>query len=123
MKAVLFVSHGSRIKATCVEITRQALRLKAKSGVPIWENAFLELNEPSIPAGIDSCISQGATEIIVLLNFLHAGSHVLKDIPKLLEDKKFKYPHVRFHMTAHLGSHPKLEKIFLSEIKKTISHK
>jgi len=123
MKAVLFVSHGSRIKATCVEITRRALRLKAKSGVPIWKNAFLELNEPSIPAGIDSCIAQGATEIVILLNFLHAGSHVLKDIPKLIEDKRRKYPRVRFHTTSHLGSHPKLEKIFLSEIKKTISYK
>ena len=64
MKAVLLISHGSRFPETEEEIRAFTRQLKEKSAVPIVEYAFLDIAHPSIPEGIDTCVTQGATEII-----------------------------------------------------------
>ena len=96
MKAILLVSHGSRSPKTKEEIIVLVDILRQRLPQTIVEFAFLEIEPPSIPEGIDKCVSQGATEVIVTLNFLNAGRHVNEDIPAIVRAAQKKYPQIKF---------------------------
>jgi len=116
MKAFLVVSHGSRNPKAAREIEDLTGRLRKKSGAEAVEAAYLEINSPDIPEGISKCVNQGATEVILLLNFLNAGNHVLEDVPALVEAARKRYPGVKFVLTPHLGANKKTDDIFLDLI-------
>jgi len=116
MKAVLLISHGSRISETEQEVKGFVELLKQQSPVTIIEYAFLEIAHPSIPEGIDICVEQGATEVIILLNFLNAGKHVDEDIPRIIDEARNKHSKVTFTITQPIGKHAKIIKLFLDMV-------
>lgn len=116
MKSVLLISHGSRFSETEQEVQGFVGRLKEQSDITIIEYAFLEIAHPNIPEGIDVCVKKGATEVVILLNFLNAGKHVDEDIPRIVDDARVKYPDVTFTITQPLGRHDQIVKLFLDMI-------
>ena len=117
MKAVLLISHGSHSRKTKEEVASLVAELKNDSGVAIFEYAFLEIESPSIPEGIDICVKKGAREIIVLLNFLNSGKHVDADIPRIVKEAGIKYPNICFHITSPVGQHPGIKDLFQDLLK------
>ena len=117
MKSVLVISHGSHSPKTREEVSRLVNILKKKSKLKIFEFAFLEIDSPSIPKGIDTCLQKGADEILFLLNFLNSGKHVNEDIPMIVAEAKKKYPQVRFTISKPIGQHERIVNLFLDMIK------
>lgn len=116
MKAVLLVSHGSRISKTKAEVERLVKELKAATGLPLIAYAFLEIESPGIPEGIAFCVQQGATEILVLLNFLNSGRHVDEDIPGIIDGERKKFPRVAMSISRPVGQHPGIVPLFTAMI-------
>ena len=116
MKAVLLVSHGSHSSKTKEEVVSLVEVLKQKTGIKILEFAFLEIETPAIPAGLDICVQKGATQVIVLLNFLNSGRHVNKDIPAIVQEAQNKYPKVKFSISQPIGQHSKIADLFVDLI-------
>ena len=116
MKAVLLISHGSHSKKTKREVALLVKQLRRESKIRIFVYAFLEIERPSIPDGIDLCVQKGATEVVVLLNFLNAGKHVDQDIPRIIREAAQEYPGVHFRVTVPVGQHPKIKNLFLDLI-------
>ncbi len=112
MKAVLLVSHGSRSSKTKEEVIELVKVLKFKTGVDIFEYAFLEIESPNIPEGLDLCVQKGATQVLVLLNFLNSGRHVNDDIPAIIQDAQEQYPDVVFSISQPIGQHPQIADLF-----------
>ena len=112
MKAILLISHGSRFSETEDEVREFVAQLKQQSDMQIVEYAFLEIAHPSIPEGIDICVKKGATDIVILLNFLNAGKHVDEDIPRIVSEARGKHPDVTFTITQPVGKHDQIVKIF-----------
>lgn len=106
MKALLLVAHGSRRAASNDEVRNLAARLaaRARPAIAIVRCGFLELAEPSIPDGIEECIREGATEVVVLPYFLSAGRHVVADIPQEVSGKQAQHPHVDISIAPYLGA-------------------
>ena len=119
MKAVLIISHGSKSRKTKREVKSLTKILKSKTQINIFEYAFLEIEQPDIPTGIKRCITQGAAEIIILLNFLNSGRHVDIDIPGILVQAKRKYPKIIFYISKPVGQHPRIQELFIDMINKT----
>jgi len=116
MKAILLVSHGSRSPKTKEEISVLAGLIRQRLPGVIVEYAFLEIEAPNIPQGIDQCVSQGATEIVVTLNFLNAGRHVDEDIPAIVLAAQKKYPQFKFTISKPIGQHPQIPNLFIDLI-------
>ena len=112
MKAILLVSHGSRSAKTKQEVSALVETLRKRVKTDIFEFAFLELESPSIPEGIDICVNKGADQVTVLLNFLNSGRHVDTDIPVLVHEAENKYPRVRFSIITPVGQHPVIADLF-----------
>ncbi len=106
MKALLLVAHGSRRIESNDEVAAlaQKLALKADGEFAVVSHAFLELSEPSIPAGIEHCLSQGAKSVTVLPYFLARGTHVVEDIPEQVAIKQREYPDADIHIVDYLGT-------------------
>ncbi len=117
MKAVLLISHGSRSPETKREVQDLVERLRRRRAVDIVEFAFLELEDPDIPGGIDICVKKGAEEIVVLLNFLNSGRHVDVDVPHIVEEAQARHPKVKMSITKPVGQHPRIEELFLDLLK------
>jgi sirohydrochlorin ferrochelatase len=117
MKAILLVTHGSKSKQSREEVVDLTQELRKRTDAPVVEFAFLDVDKPTIPEGIEVCVKQGATEITVLQNFLNSGNHVLQDIPAFIETAKLKFPGVSFTLTPPIGQHPKIPDLFLDLLK------
>jgi sirohydrochlorin ferrochelatase len=108
MEAVLYVGHGSRVKAGANEAISFIERTQPRIDVPIQEICFLELVEPNISEGIDRCVQRGATKIAVVPILLLTANHANEDIPLELNEGKKKYPQVEITYGRPFGVHPKI---------------
>lgn len=107
MKSLLLVAHGSRRVQSNDEIRSLAQVVAERAGdrFDLVDCAFLELAEPSIPDGIQSCIDRGATEVVVVPYFLSAGRHVAEDIPAEVRIKQLQHPQIDIRIAPYLGMH------------------
>lgn len=117
MKAVLYICHGSRVKAGQAAALAFIEQTKSQMQAPIQEACFLELAEPSIAQGIAKCIERGATEIIAVpFLLLHAG-HAKVDIPNELERAMLPYPHIPLFYGEPLGVHENLVDVMIKRMR------
>lgn len=106
MKTLLLVAHGSRKVSSNAAIESLTEKLRQRlmgTDFSAITHAFLELTEPSIPQGIASLVGLGATQVVVMPYFLAPGTHVVDDVPELINEAQSKYPEVRFTIMPYLG--------------------
>ncbi len=117
MKALLLVAHGSRREESNEEIKQLTSRVAAHSAnnADFTTCAFLELSEPSIGAGIQHCIDQGATQIEVFPYFLSKGRHVAEDVPELVQEKQLSCPQVDIRISNYFGAHDSVVELLARE--------
>ncbi|QCR33309.1 sirohydrochlorin chelatase [Lysinibacillus sp. SGAir0095] len=108
MQAVLYVAHGSRVKAGVEEARQFIETVKPQIDVEIQEICFLELAEPSIVEGVSACIAKGATEIAIIPILLLTANHAKQDIPLEIDKAKELYPNVSFTFGKTFGIQEKL---------------
>jgi len=114
MKAILLVDHGSRKREANDMLICMANLIQSMAGPDvIVRHAHMELSEPSISAGCDSCVEAGATEITVFPYMLSPGRHSTSDIPRIVAEAARPHPAVTFTVTPAFGVHEKLAEIIL----------
>jgi sirohydrochlorin ferrochelatase len=121
MNALLIVAHGSRRKESNEEVRRLARRIEDNSG-PAFDlvvPAFLEISSPQVDSAIADLVDEGATSIKVFPYFLAAGTHVVNDIPRMIEEEKEIYPNVHFEILPHLGALQGISTLILKQIYKS----
>ena len=104
--ALVVMVHGSPRPQSNRDMFAVVEHVRARGEFGHVEVGFMELNEPTIPEAIETCVASGATQVIAVPYFLHAGTHVADDLPSLLEEAAQKYPHVEFLMGDYLGHDP-----------------
>jgi len=117
MQAVLYICHGSRVKKARDEAIDFVQRCQAKIDVPIQEICFIELAEPSIAQGIETCVNKGATSIAIIPVLLLKANHVKHDIPKEIARAKELYPQVTIILGQPFGVHEKVLRIIVERIR------
>lgn len=103
MQAILYVAHGSRVKAGIDEALRFIDQVKSRVAVSIQEVSFLELAEPTILQGVAQCVQQGATKIAVAPILLLTANHLNQDIPAEIAEAKKQFPYVTFTIGDAFG--------------------
>ncbi len=101
--AIILLGHGSRVPGAGEDMEEVADRLKGKYGHPIVEICYLSRWGPHLPEAVEKCVHRGAQKVIVIPYFLHAGLHLVLDIPEMLQDESRKFPGVKFVLGKSLG--------------------
>jgi sirohydrochlorin ferrochelatase len=114
MKAILLIDHGSRRDEAnqMMDCMANLVQAMAGSGVVV-RYAHMELAEPSIAAGVRSCVEAGATELIVFPYMLSPGKHSTGDIPRMVAEAAAMHPSLDIRVTSAFGVHEKLAEIIL----------
>lgn len=123
MNALLLVAHGSRRQQSNKEVTALAdkLRDSCHDDYKIVHSGFLELATPSIPEGVENCINDGATQVIILPYFLNSGRHVVEDIPDIVEAARIRHPDVDIIVAPHLGTSSLMVELLVESAKSVSS--
>lgn len=108
MTALLLMAHGSRRPEANADLLHVAEAMRADGRYPIVEVSYLELAEPTIPAGGAKCVERGATAVVMLPYFLSPGVHVQDDMAEARAELAGRFPGVRFTLAEPLGRHPLL---------------
>jgi sirohydrochlorin ferrochelatase len=105
MRALLLVAHGSRRPAANEEVRRlaAAVRRRAAGRFDWVKLAFLEFGEPTVAEGIEDCVAQGASRVVVVPCLLAAGAHVTTDIPRTVAARRRAHPGIDLVIAPHLG--------------------
>jgi sirohydrochlorin cobaltochelatase len=102
-EALLVMVHGSPRPVANEDVYAVLDIIRERGVYPIVEVGFMECNDPTIPAAIDSCVAQGAERVIAVPYFLHTGNHVAEDLPNLLEEAQARHAEVEFLMGDYIG--------------------
>jgi len=114
MKAILLIDHGSQ-RAEANEMMNCMSNLVQTMAGPdiIVRYAHMELAEPSIAAGVRSCVEAGATSLVVFPYMLSPGKHSTGDIPRMVAEATQPYPDLAVQVTSAFGVHEKLAEVIL----------
>jgi len=118
--AILLMGHGSRVAEANNALHAVADMVRVETGCPIVEVSFREQHAPNIQKGIDACVDQGATRILLYPYFLFAGAHVLEDLPEEIEVAAKRHPGLEMVLGKPLGVHRKLAEIVCERIDATM---
>ena len=114
MKAILLIDHGSRRSEANEMLHCMAALVQRMAGSSVLvRHAHMELAEPSIAAGVQACIDDGASEIIAFPYMLSPGRHSTSDIPRLVSEAAAAHPHIRIRVTAAFGVESELGEVIL----------
>jgi sirohydrochlorin ferrochelatase len=117
--ALLLIAHGSRHPAANDDLHHAVEELK-KRGQRVVEAAFLELASPTIEEGAETCVGQGAEQVVLVPFFLSAGVHVQRDLTAAHEKLSARFPAVRFVLAEPFGRHPLLLEIVLERVEQAL---
>jgi sirohydrochlorin ferrochelatase len=123
MKAILLIDHGSRRDAANEMMNCMANLVQAMAGSDvIVRYSHMELAEPSISAGVRSCVESGATELIVFPYMLSPGKHSTGDIPRMVAEAAEAFPGLNVRVTSAFGVHEKLAELILGRAGLPVAH-
>ncbi|GAB4225348.1 MAG: sirohydrochlorin chelatase [Stanieria sp.] len=107
-KPLLAIGHGTRNeqgRQTFLDFVETYQKLDtSRPVIP----CFLELTEPTIQQGIETCIERGYSAITALPILLFAARHNKFDVTNELDRVRSLYPHLSFNYGRHLGITPKI---------------
>jgi sirohydrochlorin ferrochelatase len=116
-RAILLVDHGSRRIEANALLEEMAERIRPRVPDCVVEIAHLELAKPDIAEGIDRCVTQGATKIVVHPYFLGPGRHTTDDIPAQVERAAENHSDVQILISEPLGGHDALIDVVLDRVR------
>ncbi|MDR7072426.1 sirohydrochlorin chelatase [Fictibacillus barbaricus] len=121
MQALLLICHGSRLKEGSEQAKSFVQQCIESIDTPIKEICFLELAEPSIKEGFETCIKKGATKIAVVPVLLLSANHSKRDIPDELIKLRNQYPAVEITYGRPFGVHESISDLLWEKINNKVS--
>ena len=118
MNVLIIAAHGSRKEPSNIEVKKLAERINQKIGDRFDKviHAFLQIADPLLETTISTLVETGARRVVVFPFFTGSGSHILEDIPRLVETARKNHPGVEFILTRHLGRLEAIEQVIIDEV-------
>ncbi|PSB11415.1 sirohydrochlorin chelatase [Pleurocapsa sp. CCALA 161] len=107
-RPLLAIGHGTRNdrgRQTFIDFVE--IYQKLDTSRPVIP-CFLELTEPTIKEGVETCVQQGYTDITALPILLFAARHNKFDVTNALDSARSPYPQINFSYGRHFGITPKI---------------
>lgn len=118
MNILIIAAHGSRKQESNHEVIQLSLKLaeKLENTYDIVEPAFLQFAEPLLEDQLAALAEKDPGKVVIFPFFIGSGSHILTDIPQMVEVAREKYPNIQFNITRHLGKLESIEDVIVSEV-------
>ncbi len=114
--AVMICGHGSRDPDAIAEFDALVGRLRARLGEHPVGSGYLEFARPTIRAGLEALVADGAGRILAVPGMLFAAGHVKNDLPWEVNSFAAANPGLRVDYGRELGLTPRLLKAAAARI-------
>jgi sirohydrochlorin ferrochelatase len=101
-------AHGSSVASANDAVAAVASNFARRGGHSAVQAAFLEGGTPDLAGAVALLAERGIADIVVIPYFLTLGTHLQRDLPKLVEHARAAHPGVRIEVTPPLDGHPAL---------------
>ena len=101
-------AHGSRVESANQAVRKVAADFAHSKGAGLAEPAFLEIGMPDLAGAVAALAQRGIKDIVVLPYFLTLGTHMQRDLPKLVEEALAGHPGMTISVAPPLDGHPAL---------------
>ena len=108
---IIVFAHGSRIEPANEAVRRVAGEFARSGGYSHVLAAFLELGVPSLEEAASQLAAQGVGRIVVIPYFLTLGTHLERDLPRLVDGIAKEHKGIKVLTTPPLDGHPGLVEI------------
>ena len=120
MTGFIVFAHGSRVESANQAVRDIADRM-ATAGGHLVEPSFLELGEPDLAGAAKRLVAHGVSRIVVIPYFLTLGTHMQRDLPKLVRDAAEALDGVEMRVTSPLDGHPALLEALLDRANEALT--
>lgn len=121
MTGFIVFAHGSRVESANQAVRDVAARMAA-SGQHVVEPAFLELGKPDLAGAAQRLEAAGVLRIIVIPYFLTLGTHLQRDLPRLVRDARSTlHGDISMEVTSPLDGHPALLEALLDRANEALA--
>jgi sirohydrochlorin ferrochelatase len=117
---IAIFAHGSAIESANQAVRKVASQFAAAGPFDVVEACFLELGQPDLAGAMSRLIERGARRIIVVPYFLTVGTHLQRDLPRIVGEISGIYENVEIIVAPPLDGHPALLTILLDRVRETI---
>jgi sirohydrochlorin ferrochelatase len=111
--AIIVFAHGSRVESANQAVRRVAADLARAGGYPLVDVAFLEFGHPDLPSAVGALVEKGAQSVVIIPYFLTLGTHLERDLPRLIDGVSAAHPQLEIRITPPLDGHPALVEALL----------
>lgn len=118
---ILVLGHGSRFPRADLIMREIVDTLKQRLNSKFILSASMQFSHPDISVGIKRLVRKNCKRIIIVPLFLFGGNHVMRDIPRMLEEEKAKYPEVKFIYARNLGADTRITDIIMERIEEAVN--
>jgi sirohydrochlorin ferrochelatase len=106
--AYIVFAHGSSVASANDAVRAVAVEFWRRGGYSAVEVAFLEGGQPDLAGAVATLARRGCRHIVVIPYFLTLGTHLQRDLPKLVEQALVANPGIAIEVTPPLDGHPAL---------------
>ena len=110
---IVVFAHGSSVEPANEATRTVTAEMARKGGYDLAVAAFLDIGKPDLLEAVRLLAAAGASRIVVVPYFLAVGTHIQRDLPRLVRDVAEVHPGVEIVVTEPLDGHPALPGILL----------
>jgi sirohydrochlorin cobaltochelatase len=105
-RGVVLFAHGARDPRWAEPFERLASLVGERLGAERVTLAYLELMQPDLDGAITSLVEAGCEAATIVPVFLGQGSHLRKDLPRLVDAARSRHPQLRIDVANAVGEDP-----------------
>jgi sirohydrochlorin cobaltochelatase len=101
--ALILFAHGAREADWALPFESIRNRIKARRPGLAVELAFLEIMQPTLAGAAGKLVADGHAAITIVPVFMGQGGHLKRDLPRLVDDLRARYPGTTLTLTPPIG--------------------
>ena len=114
--AVILFAHGSAVEQANQGVRELARRIQDGGDYPYVRASFLGPGQPELGPAIAEAAGEGFQRIVVIPFFLTMGTHLRRDLPRLVLAAKQMHPQLEIQVGRSLEDHPEMASLVLGRI-------
>lgn len=115
--AIILFAHGSAVEEANQGVRDLAGRIQSQGAYAYVRASFLGPGQPELGPAIAEAVGAGFHRILVIPFFLTEGTHLRRDLPRLVEAEKHKFPSLEIQFGRSLENHPEMASLIISRIR------
>jgi len=115
--AVILFAHGSAVEEANDGVHKLARRIQEAGSHAYVRASFLGPGQPGLGRAVAEAAEEGFRQIVIIPYFLTLGTHLRRDLPRLVAAAKQTHPRLEIQVGQLLEDHHEMASLILSRIR------